>query len=143
MDLVDDGHPAVFQAREHPQLPEWAIAIEAPSTTERRLHSILRVTDTSVATSGDYRNYFENDGRRYSHTIDARTGQPVSHDLAAVTVVSESAAFADAMATALLVLGPQSGPELAASLDIAGYFLVRNETGIEEMTTPEFDMLRY
>lgn len=121
---------------------KWAIAVEAPSTTRRRPHSIVRVTDTGVATSGDYRNFFDHDGTRYSHTIDARTGRPVTHNLAAVTVISETAAFADAMATALLVLGPEAGPELAANLDIAGYFLVRNATGIEELTTPEFDLLR-
>lgn len=128
------GHNA---AREN-----WAIAVEAPSTLQRRPHSVLRVTDTSVATSGDYRNYFEHDGVHYSHTIDARTGRPVSHDLAAVTVVNESAAFADAMATALLVLGPEAGPVLATNQQIAGYFLVRNASGIEELTTPEFDLLR-
>jgi thiamine biosynthesis lipoprotein len=104
-------------------------------------HAILHVTDTSVATSGDYRNYFEHDGRRFSHTIDARTGHPVTHDLAAVTVVNTSTAYADSMATALLVLGPDEGPELARELGIAGYFLVRNQTGIREITTPDFDRL--
>lgn len=124
------------------QSQKWAIAVEAPSTTSRKPHSVVRVTNTSVATSGDYRNFFDHDGKHYSHTIDARTGWPVSHDLAAVTVVSESAAFADAMATALLVLGPQAGPQLAKDLGIAGYFLVRNKTGIEALTTPRFDLLR-
>jgi thiamine biosynthesis lipoprotein len=122
---------------------KWAIAVEAPSTTTRRPHSVLRITDKSVATSGDYRNYFEHDGQRYSHTIDARTGRPVTHDLAAVTVVSESAAWADAMATALLVLGPESGLALAEKLGIAGYFLVRSKTGIEELTTSSFELLRH
>ncbi len=120
----------------------WAIAIEAPSTTARRPHSVLRVTDASVATSGDYRNYFDHGDRRYSHTIDARTGRPVEHRLAAVTVVGDSAAFADAMATALLVLGPEAGPELAEELGVAGYFLVRGETGINELATTRFDGLR-
>ncbi len=121
---------------------KWAIAVEAPMTTQRKPHAVLRLTDTSIATSGDYRNFFEHDGQRYSHTIDGRTGRPVAHDLAAVTVVSESAAFADAMATALLVLGPDEGPELATRLDLAGYFLVRGGAGISELTTPEFDLLR-
>jgi thiamine biosynthesis lipoprotein len=121
---------------------DWAIAVEAPSTTARRPHSVLRLSDVSVATSGDYRNYFDHDGQHYSHTIDARTGRPVDHDLAAVTVVDASAAFADAMATALLVLGPEAGPALAEKRGIAGYFLVRNETGIREITTSEFDRLR-
>ncbi|MBT8092308.1 MAG: FAD:protein FMN transferase [Gammaproteobacteria bacterium] len=121
---------------------KWAIAVEAPSTTTRRTQSVLRLSDASVATSGDYRNYFDHDGQHYSHTIDARTGRPVDHNLAAVTVVDESAAFADAMATALLVLGPEAGPALAENLGIASYFLVRNETGITEMATTEFDKLR-
>ncbi|MBT8091375.1 MAG: FAD:protein FMN transferase [Gammaproteobacteria bacterium] len=122
---------------------KWAIAVEAPSTTSRRPHSVLRITDTSVATSGDYRNYFDHGGQRYSHTIDARTGRPVAHDLAAVTVVSKSAARADAMATALLVLGPESGLALAEKLGIASYFLVRDNTGIEELTTSSFELLRH
>ena len=95
---------------------KWAVAIEAPSTSRRAPQSIIRITDTGVATSGDYRNYFEYDGVSYSHTIDPRTGRPVTHDLAAVTVLQPSAAFADAMATALLVLGPDDGPELAEDL---------------------------
>lgn len=120
---------------------KWSIAIEAPSTSKRVPHAILRVTDTAVATSGDYRNFFSHDGKNYSHTIDVRTGHPVAHDLAAVTVINPSTAYADAMATALLVLGPDAGPALARKLGIAGYFLVRNRAGIQEITTPDFDQL--
>jgi len=120
---------------------KWAIGIEAPSTSERVPHAIVHVTDTSVATSGDYRNYFEHDGQRYSHTIDPRTGRPVTHSLAAVTVIDASAAFADAMATALLVLGPDDGPDLAGQLGVAAYFLVRDTSNIREITTPDFDKL--
>ena len=121
---------------------KWAVGVEAPLTTKRMPHAVLRVTDTSVATSGDYRNFFEHDDRRYSHTIDARTGRPVTHALAAVTVVNASAAYADAMATALLVLGPADGPARAEELGIAACFLIRDESGIEEITTPEYDLLR-
>ena len=120
---------------------KWAIGIEAPSTSKRVPHAIVHVTDTSVATSGDYRNYFEHDGKRYSHTIDPRTGRPVTHSLAAVTVVDASAAFADAMATALLVLGPDDGPALARQRGLAAYFLVRDTSSIREITTPDFDTL--
>ncbi|MDH3615235.1 MAG: FAD:protein FMN transferase [Gammaproteobacteria bacterium] len=121
---------------------KWAVAIETPSTTKRVPHSVLRVTNTSVATSGDYRNFFEHGGRHFSHTIDARTGRPVDHALAAVTVVNESAAYADAMATALLVLGPTDGPKRAEKLGIAAYFLIRHETGFDEVSTPNFELLR-
>ncbi|MDJ0749827.1 MAG: FAD:protein FMN transferase [Woeseiaceae bacterium] len=119
----------------------WAVAVEAPLMSERAPHAVLRVTNTSVATSGDYRNYFEYDSSYYSHTIDARTGRPVTHNLAAVTVVNPSAAYADAMATALLVLGPDAGPSRAEELGIAAYFLVREMTGIREITTTEFERL--
>jgi len=121
---------------------EWAVAIETPSTTKRVPHSVMRVTNTSVATSGDYRNFFSHDGQHYSHTIDARTGRPIRHSLAAVTVVNESAAYADAMATALLVLGPTDGPQRAEKLGVAAYFLIRNKTGFDEVTTPGFELLR-
>jgi thiamine biosynthesis lipoprotein len=117
---------------------KWSIAIEKPAFDERAPQTILRLTDCSVATSGDYRNYFAYEGIRYSHTIDARSGKPVSHALAAVTVIDDSAAFADAMATALLVLGPEAGPALAEQLELAAYFLVRGENGIEQVTTEGF-----
>ncbi len=120
---------------------KWAIGIEAPSTSTRVPHAIVHVTNTSVATSGDYRNYFEHDGQRFSHTIDPRTGRPVTHSLAAVTVIDKSAAFADALATALLVLGPEAGPVLARDLETSAYFLVREASGIREITTPGFDQL--
>lgn len=119
----------------------WAIAVEAPSTSKRVPHAVVHITDTGVATSGDYRNYFEHEGELYSHTIDPRTGRPVTHDLAAVTVMNESAAQADALATALLVLGPDDGPALARDLDVAAYFLVRNGDEYLEITTPAFDRI--
>jgi len=121
---------------------DWAVAIEAPIDSMRAPQTILRLTDRGIATSGDYRIYFEHEGSRYSHTIDARSGWPVSHALAAVTVIDQSAAFADGMATALLVLGPDAGPALAEQMGIAGYFLVRGQTAIEESTTPSFEALR-
>jgi thiamine biosynthesis lipoprotein len=121
---------------------DWAVAIEKPVASMRAAQTVLRLTDRGVATSGDYRNYFEHEGRRYSHTIDARSGWPVSHALAAVTVIDQSAAFADGMATAFLVLGPEAGPALAEKLGIAGYFLVRGQTGIEELTTSLFDAMK-
>jgi len=120
---------------------KWAVAIEAPSTSQRVPQAIIRVTDTSVATSGDYRNYFEYGGTSYSHTIDPRTGRPVTHGLAAVTVIYPENAFADAMATALLVLGPEAGPELAEKLEIPAYFLVRHPAEIEEIMTSAFEGL--
>jgi thiamine biosynthesis lipoprotein len=92
----------------------------------------------AVATSGDYRNFFEYEGRRYSHLIDPRTGRPTTHNLAAVTVVAHRAALADAWATALLVLGPDEGFELAVRKQIPAAFQLRTENGVVERLTPGF-----
>ncbi len=117
---------------------KWRIAIETPEPGGRNVKRIIHISGPGVATSGDYRNFFEHDGRRYSHTIDPRTGRPVTHDLASVTVLADSAAFADAMATALLVLGPHAGPELADSKGIAAYFITRNGSDFTERTSGRF-----
>jgi len=119
----------------------WAIAVERPADDSREIQSVVRVTDAAMATSGDYRSFFEYDGQRYSHTIDPRTGRPVAHNVAAVTVVGASAADADALATALLVLGPEDGLAFAAREEIAAYFLLRTDSGIEQRMTGSFAAL--
>lgn len=116
----------------------WSIAIERPPPGASSVQSIVRLTGISVATSGDYRNFFEHEGQRYSHTIDPRTGRPVSHTLAAVTVLAESAAEADAMATALLVLGPKPGLAFAEREELAAYFLLRSDDGISAQWSTRF-----
>ncbi|MDH3614435.1 MAG: FAD:protein FMN transferase [Gammaproteobacteria bacterium] len=121
---------------------KWAIGIEVPLIDQRQPYTVIRLTDTAVATSGDYRNYFEADGVRYSHTIDTRTGKPVTHSLASVTVIDDSGYRADALATALLVLGPEKGMELASRESLAVLFLLRSNSGIDERSTPAFEQLR-
>jgi thiamine biosynthesis lipoprotein len=103
----------------------WRIGIERPTSQGRSVHLVVPLTDLSLATSGDYRNYFERDGVRISHTIDPRTGRPITHNLASVSVIHASCMTADGLATALGVLGPDDGFELAERLDIPAYFLVR------------------
>lgn len=120
---------------------KWGVAIEAPDDNRRGVQTIMRITDTAVATSGDYRNFFEHEGKRYSHTIDPRTGRPVDHALASVTVLAPLAATADAMASALLVLGPENGPARAEELELAAVFLVRAGKGVEQRTTARFDAM--
>ena len=118
----------------------WQVAVEDPLVDSgRAVHRVLSVTDTAIATSGDYRNYFLHEGRRYSHAIDARRGWPVSHDLVSVTVLDPNAALADALATALLVLGPRAAEELAIRANIAAYFLLRDAEGITASWSPAFD----
>lgn len=116
----------------------WAIAIEKPDATGRSVQSVVNVTDQCLATSGDYRNFFEHDGVRYSHTLDPETGWPVTHDTAAVTVIAESAARADGLATALLVHGVEDGLEFADNDSIAAFFLVRQDDGLAEQSSSAF-----
>ena len=119
----------------------WAVAVEKPADFERNVQIVVHLTNQSMATSGDYRNFYEIGGRRYSHTIDSRTGRPVAHNAAAVTVVSHTAAMADALATALLVLGPDEGFRFAEQEQIAAYFLLREDAKIEEKVTALFAAL--
>ena len=133
----------------------WRIAIERPpakvaependapaeataETTPPRLQQVLGITDGALATSGDYRNYWERDGVRYSHTIDPRTGRPVVHALASASVIHERCAVADAYATALMVLGPEDGLRWADENGVATLLLVYGESGIEELTSAAF-----
>lgn len=116
----------------------WRIAIEKPVGIEREAAQLLSVSDVSIATSGDYRNYYEVDGQRISHTIDPSTGSPITHALASVTVISENGALADAWATALNVLGESKAYSLAQELNLAAYFIVRVGDGFEVKYTDAF-----
>lgn len=120
------------------QRQPWKIAIEKPDAKSRAIHSVLSVQSTGMATSGDYRNYFEKDGERFSHIINAKTGRPITHKLASVTVLSETAMAADGWATALLAMGDKSGMVLAEKLGIAAFFLVRSEGGFVEKRSSHF-----
>ncbi|MEP1469815.1 MAG: FAD:protein FMN transferase [Halieaceae bacterium] len=106
-----------------PRGDAWRVAIEQPIVERREVATAINLVDQSVATSGDYRNYFDLNGTRYSHTIDPRTGYPVRHDLVSVTVVHDSAMLADAWATALTVLGAEGAAQLAEELQLAVYFI--------------------
>jgi len=120
----------------------WRIGIEQPAFGSRDVHTVITINDVGVATSGDYRNYFEQDGVRYSHTINPRTGRPVTHTLASVTVIGYSTAEADALATGLMVLGPEEGFQLAEREGIAACFIVRTADGFSDRQTLAFDRHR-
>jgi thiamine biosynthesis lipoprotein len=119
--LVEIGGELRASGR-HPAGRPWSVGIERPDPDSRSVATVLPIVERAVATSGDYRNWFEVDGKRYSHAIDPRSGSPVSHELAAVTVVARTAMVADAYATALLVLGPKDGPAMAEKLGLAALF---------------------
>ncbi|HSF13974.1 MAG TPA: FAD:protein FMN transferase [Vicinamibacteria bacterium] len=126
----------------NPSGEPWRIAIEKPVFIGREIERIVRLSGLSVATSGDYRNFITMDGVTQTHLIDPRTGRPIHHGLASVSVVEKTCMRADALASALLVLGPVEGIDLASRLGLAALFLIRNEDGsIEERSTPAFDAL--
>jgi thiamine biosynthesis lipoprotein len=138
--MVEVGGEVKTSGRREDGAP-WRIAIEAPRVGTRTAGRVLALTDVALATSGDYRNFWEHEGRRYSHTLDPRTGRPVTHSLASVSVAHRSAAAADAWATALLVLGPDAGPQLASELGLAALFQAYSGDGVSTQATPAFDTL--
>ncbi len=123
------------QSREY-----WKIGIAEPSSISAPFH-VVSLNNFAMATSGDYWNYFELEGIRYSHTIDPRTGYPVKHNLASVTVLSESCLLADGLATALNVLGPEEGYKFAEDNGIAAYFIIREKEDYFTEQTAQFDSI--
>jgi thiamine biosynthesis lipoprotein len=115
-----------------PRGTPWRIAVEQPEASRREIATTLELGAGSMATSGDYRNFFEVDGVRYSHAIDARTGWPVRHELVSVTVVHQSAMIADAWATALIVLGREQALRAALDNHLAVYLISRSDAGFIE-----------
>ncbi len=107
----------------------WQIGIERPETGSGGLWSSVALVDAAMATSGDYRNYYESDGVRISHTIDPRTGRPVTHRLASVSVIHPSCMTADSLATAISVLGPEEGRQMVEREGLAVLFLIRTADG--------------
>ena len=119
----------------------WWIAIEPPPETETLPEVVIALCGQSVATSGDYRRYFEHGGVRYPHTLDARTGAPILHALESVTVVHDVCMLADAYSTAILALGVQPGLQLAGKLGLAALLVARTETGPRHYCTSAFQAM--
>lgn len=140
--LVDVGGEFRVRGQNDAGMP-WQIAVERPTEEGRFIERMIPISDGAVATSGDYRNYHEVDGQRVSHILDPRTGRPVRHRLASVTVIDELAVRADGLSTALMVLGPDEGYALAESLNLAALFIVRADSGdgFESRGTSRFEAL--
>jgi thiamine biosynthesis lipoprotein len=138
-DLLVDIGGEVRAVGLNPQGQRWRIGVEVPDPEQvGGIQRIVELDAAALATSGDYRNFIEAEGRRYSHTIDPRTGAPVEHTLASVTVLHPSAMWADGYATLLNVLGPEAGWEFAVDADLAALFVVRTDNGFEERYTAGF-----
>ncbi|WP_460156175.1 FAD:protein FMN transferase [Pseudomonas sp. S2_H10] len=119
----------------------WRIALEEPRDDRQVAERVIAVDGFGLSTSGDYRNFFEQDGQRFSHTFDARSGAPVSHKLASVTVIHPSALMADGLSTLLLILGPERGWDYAEKHDIGAFFVIRADTGFVTRSSHAFERL--
>lgn len=116
----------------------WSIAIEKPISDERVVHQIIIPKNNAVATSGDYRKYFEADGQRFSHIVDPETGKPINHKIVSVTVIHPSAMTADGLSTAMMVMGEDKAYNFANKYSIAAYIISKTEHGFKEQITAKF-----
>jgi len=130
-ELITRGHNAKSQA--------WRIGIEKPSLAHQGVQQAIAMSGKAMATSGDYRNYFEKDGQRFSHIIDPRTGRPITNKLASVSVIAESALRADGLATALTVLGEEAAMALAEQQNIAIYVIISDGDGFKTDYSSAFE----
>jgi thiamine biosynthesis lipoprotein len=139
--LVDVGGELVARGTNESGVP-WQVAVERPQEREHAIARLVPLRDAAIATSGDYRNYREVDGDRVTHIIDPATGRPIGHRLASATVIDSRAVRADALATAVMVLGPEAGMALAERLDLAVMLIVRLPDGrFEQRLSPRFAAL--
>jgi thiamine biosynthesis lipoprotein len=115
----------------------WRIAIEVPKDG-RHIFSVIKLENDALATSGDYRNYREEGGKRLSHLIDPKSGKPITHKLASVSVIADTSAKSDAWATALIVMGEKMGMEVAKKQGLKVYMIVRSDDGFKSIMTKGF-----
>ena len=104
---------------------EWRVGISKPDNNSS-LQEVITLNNNAMATSGDYWNYFEENDVRYSHTIDPKTGRPIKHKLASITVFAETCLLADGLATAIDVMGDEEGYQFALEKKLPAYFIIRN-----------------
>ena len=135
--MIDVGGEVRAQGR-NARKQLWRIAVERPVDADPEPYAIVQLENAAVTTSGEYRHYFDRDGRRYSHTIDPRTGRPVSHSLASVVVIGATSMYTDAWATAFNVLGTHEGQALATKLDMPVLFIDADGDKLRSVTTPRF-----
>jgi thiamine biosynthesis lipoprotein len=117
----------------------WVVGIEAPDSTQRMPYTAVPLKDLAMATSGDYRNYFEVNGKRFSHILDPSTGYPITHSVVSVTVLAETTAEADGYATAINIMGEETGLALADRLNLPVMLIVKAEDGFATRTSRAFD----
>ncbi len=117
----------------------WRVAVERPELGPRSAVTAIELVDEAIATSGDYRNYIEIDGTRYSHLIDPATGEPIHHNLASVSVIAPTTALADAFATAIFVMGADEGLALAEAQGLPVFVIIKQSDGFEVRHSSAFE----
>jgi thiamine biosynthesis lipoprotein len=121
---------------------EWMVAVEKPSDSTKGIQKAFALKNMSIATSGDYRNFFKQGGKKYSHTIDKNSGKPVQHKMFSVTVLEKDCMKADALATALMALGPMKAQNYAYENELAAYLIYEDKEGkLREHESPKFSSL--
>jgi len=135
--MIDIGGEVRAHGRNARDEP-WHIAIERPEAIEAPPYGVLQLDGVAVSTSGEYRHFYARDGKRYSHTIDPRTGRPVDHSLAAVVVIAPSCMLSDAWATAFNVLGTEEGWRVAQQMNMAVMFIEWQEGQLTSRATAGF-----
>ncbi|MEL6643762.1 MAG: FAD:protein FMN transferase [Pseudomonadota bacterium] len=138
--MVEIGGDIYASGRNTGGVP-WQIGIETPTALGGGVHQVVGLSGLGLASSGDYRNYFEQDGRRFSHVIDPGTGHPITHQTASATVLAENSMLADAWSTAMLILGRERGREIAEAHDVAVLFIDRDGTDFRSEASTRFDEL--
>ncbi len=131
--LVDIGGEIVTKGH-NPKKAPWRIGINKPIndslSMNQELQTVIELTDAALATSGNYRNYYYKDGKKYAHTIDPRTGYPVQHNILSATVLAKDCMTADALATAFMVMGLEEAEAfIQTHPNIDAYFIYTDETG--------------
>ena len=116
----------------------WRLGIEKPLEDGREVAEVVNLEDIAMATSGDYRNYFEIDGQKFSHTIDTSTGRPVTHQLHSVSVIAKTCSQADALATALMVFGPDRAWSFAQSHQLNIHLIYEQDGKLTVKRSPGF-----
>lgn len=134
--LVEIGGEVRGFGRNQNNLP-WQVGISQPDQSGR-VERVVGIENMAMATSGDYWNYFEENGVRYSHTIDPRTGRPITHKLASVTVVSKNCLTADGLATAINVMGPEEGMKFASEKELPVYMIIKEGKSFIIKESPKF-----
>lgn len=139
--IIDIGGD-IFARGQNKKKQKWVIGIENPKLDEKLIKEIVNVSNKGVATSGEYKNYFSKDGKKYSHIINPKTGLPITHSTKSVTVIAKNAMSADGWATALIAMGSEMGLKIAEKEKIAVLFIDKINGKFVKIKSTEFNNLK-